>query len=65
MISANLDKMNNKGEHCKEADAVDHYRLRISCGNADTAIFFCPGGRYEEMARELRKMAGILEGKPV
>ncbi len=65
MISANLDKMNDKSEHCKEGERADYYRLRISCGDTHAAMFFCPGGRYEEMAAELRNMADILEGKAV
>ena len=65
MISANLDKMSNKDERCKEGELVDHYRLRISCGDINAAMFFCAGGRYEEMADGLRKMASILEGKAV
>ncbi len=65
MISANLDKMNDKSEHCKEGEPVDHYRLRISCGDIHAAMFFCAGSRHEEMAIELRKMADILEGKAV
>jgi len=57
--------MNDKSEHCKEGELVDHYRLRISCGDTNSVMFFCAGSRYEEMAIELRKMADILEGKAV
>jgi hypothetical protein len=62
MISANLRKLNDKDEHCKEGELVDSYNLRISCGKTSAALFFCPGGKYNEMSIALRKMADILDG---
>jgi hypothetical protein len=62
MISANLRKLNNKNEPCKEGELIDSYNLRISCGYINAALSFQPGGKYKEMVVELRKMADILDG---
>jgi hypothetical protein len=62
MISANLEKVNDKGEVWKKGEFLHSYNLQISCGEVTAVLHFCQSGGYDNMAEGLRELADVFEG---